>query len=326
VSSIWSGLVRGGAAGAAGTTALNATTYLDMAVRARRESEAPQQLVAALADAAGVAVPGGRKERRRRLSALGPLSGTLTGVALGGVAGILRAAGVRMPTAVGGPLLGAAAMVATDGPLAALRVADPRRWTAIDWLADAVPHLVYGLSTHATLVAVSRVAENREPVPTADPATLLRAAALGAATGSRSTAGVAAVALTSTPADRGPVASRLGTTTGKILSGLAAAGEVAVDKHPATPSRLAAQGLLPRTALGAASAAIAADRDGHDAALPALVGLGGAVASAALGVRLRAAAQRRFGTDLPGAVAEDAVAATLGWFGSRRAADPTLSR
>jgi hypothetical protein len=37
-----------------------------------------------------------------------------------------------------------------------------------------------------------------------------------------------------------------------------------------------------------------------------------------LGVHLRAAAQRRFGSDRPGAVAEDAIAAALGWLGARR--------
>ncbi len=310
--------MRGAAAGAAGTTALNATTYLDIAVRAREESDTPQRMVAALADATGVDVPGGRRERRRRLSALGTLSGALTGVAIGGVAGLLRAGGVRLPTTVGGPLLGMAAMAATNGPLAALRIADPRRWSATDWLADAVPHLVYGCATHATLVAVSRVAESREPVPATSPAMLLRAAALGAATGSRGTAGITAVAFTSDRDDRGPVASRLGTGPGKALTGLAAAGEVAVDKHPATPSRLSPPAVLPRVALGATSAAAVARRDGHDPGLPALVGVAGAAATSVLGVRLRAAAERRLGSDRPGALAEDAIAAALGWLGARR--------
>jgi hypothetical protein len=58
MSSIWSGLVRGAAAGAAGTTALNATTYLDGSVRGRRHREPPLQVVAARADAAAVTVLG----------------------------------------------------------------------------------------------------------------------------------------------------------------------------------------------------------------------------------------------------------------------------
>jgi uncharacterized membrane protein len=40
--------------------------------------------------------------------------------------------------------------------------------------------------------------------------------------------------------------------------------------------------------------------------------------AAALGTRLRALAARRFGSDLPGAFAEDAVAGTLAWPGARR--------
>jgi uncharacterized membrane protein len=37
-----------------------------------------------------------------------------------------------------------------------------------------------------------------------------------------------------------------------------------------------------------------------------------------LGVQARAAAARRLGSDLPGAVTEDVLAATLGWWATRR--------
>jgi hypothetical protein len=40
-TSPWKGVLRGAAAGAAGTTALNAVTYLDMVVRGRPASDAP---------------------------------------------------------------------------------------------------------------------------------------------------------------------------------------------------------------------------------------------------------------------------------------------
>jgi uncharacterized membrane protein len=318
MTSLVSGLLLGAAAGATGTTALTTTTYVDMAVRARPPSDAPQQVVAALADAAGVPVHGRGRERAHRLSALAMLAGTATGVGIGGLAGVLRAAGVRLPTAVGGPLLGLAAMAASDGPLAALRISDPRRWDVTDWAADIVPHLVYGVTTHATLVAISRVAEGREAPPPPRPAALARAAALGAASGSRSTAGVAAVALTSRADDTGPVASRLGTRTGGALATLAAAGELVADKLPGVPSRLAPPGLVPRAVSGATSAAAVARRDGHDSALPGIVGATAAVGSAVLGSRLRAAAARRLGSDLPGAVAEDVLAGLLGWLGARR--------
>jgi hypothetical protein len=52
------GLWRGAAAGAAGTTALNAATYLDMAMRGRSTSSAPQDLVKAAADRAGTRAGG----------------------------------------------------------------------------------------------------------------------------------------------------------------------------------------------------------------------------------------------------------------------------
>jgi uncharacterized membrane protein len=290
---VGSGLLRGAAAGAAGTTTLSATTYLDTAVRGDNLGGDPGGPVAAL-------------------------TGTATGVGLGSLAGALRAAGVRLPTVIGGPLLGLAAMAASDGPLAVLRIGDLRRGGAAGLLADAVPHLVYGVATHAALVMVSRVAETREPVPVTSAGALLRAAAVGAASGSRSTAGVTALAATSTSESPGRVASRLGGRTGTVLSGLAAAGELVADKLPATPSRLNPTGLAPRAALGATSAAALARRDGDDPVLAGLVGLAAATAAAVLGVRWRAAAQRRWGTDRPGALLEDAAAAILAYAGARR--------
>jgi uncharacterized membrane protein len=50
-----------------------------------------------------------------------------------------------------------------------------------------------------------------------------------------------------------------------------------------------------------------------------VVGLVAAVATAFLAVRARAAAAERFGSDRPGAVVEDALAALLAWLGARRA-------
>ncbi len=315
--SVWRGLLRGAAAGAAGTTALNAVTYLDMALRGRPASDAPERVVARLADAAGIALPGGRTRRGKRLAGLGPLAGIGTGVALGALAGVLRGAGVRLPTAVGGPLLGAAAMLASDAPLAALGVSDPRTWSAADWLGDAVPHLAYGLAAHATLAATE---DPREPVAPVAPSALLRAVALGAASGSRSSAGVTAVALTSARGDRGRLASGLGSPAGTAVAGVLAAGELVADKLPFVPSRLAPPALGQRALFGGSSAAAVARRDGHDPVLPALVGAASAVGAAALGSRLRAVAARRFGSDKPGAFLEDGIAAALGWVGARRPA------
>ncbi|WP_433506976.1 hypothetical protein ACQP04_11170 [Pseudonocardia halophobica] len=320
------GLLNGVTAGAAGTTALNVVSGADAVLRARPASRAPEQLVAAVADRAGVEVPGGPSERRNRLAALGPLAGSATGLVVGAVAGGLRAAGLRLPTVVGGPLLGAAAMIATDGPLALTRVSDPRTWSAADWTADALPHLAYGVATHAALVRLERGSpDSPSAAPPARPSTLLRAAALGAATGSRSTAGTAALAFTSRTGDTG-VAGRIGGRAGTTLAGLLAAGEAAADKHPAVPSRLAAPGLAPRLTLGVTSAAAMARRDGEDPALPGLVGLAGAAGAAVLGARARTAAARRLGSDRPGAIAEDVLAAALAWFGARRRSPDTAAQ
>ncbi|GLZ49014.1 hypothetical protein Acsp06_51990 [Actinomycetospora sp. NBRC 106375] len=308
-----SGLLRGTAAGAAGTTALNVATQADMALRARPASGTPTEAVAALADRADVAIPGGRRARRHRLEGLGGLAGTATGLAVGGVAGVLRSTGVRLPAVVGGPLLGAAAMLASDLPAARLDLTDPRRWAAVDWAADAVPHLAYGLATHATLAATFRAddrerAEHPERAPRpATAGTLARAAALGAATGARSTFGVTALAL------RG--------ARGRSVRGaavLAALGEAAGDKHPAVPPRTHPAGLAPRLGLAATSAGAAAHRDGREVGPGALVAVGAALGAAVGGMRLRGLAHARLGTDLPGALAEDAVAALLAGWGARR--------
>jgi uncharacterized membrane protein len=312
----WRGLARGLVAGATGTTASNAVTQLDMAARGRPAGKTSEQVVARPAERGGITIPGPPRARDRGLAGWGPLAGTLVGVAVGGVAGWLRSAGLRLPAPVGGALLGAVAMAASDGPVALLGVADPRRWTTTDWVADVVPHLVYGVTTHATLAAAIPAAESRAARPPVG--VLLRAAAIGAATGSRSTAGVAALALTSTPADPGPVVSRLGSRAGSVVSAALAVGELLADKSPAAPARTAPSGLLPRAALGTSTAAGVARREGHDPTLAGLVGLGAAVGTAALGVQARAAAARRLGSDLPGAFTEDVLAATLGWWATRR--------
>lgn len=144
-------LLRGAAAGAAGTTALNAVTYLDMAIRARPASQTPQQAVAKIADRVGHPVPGAGEEKVNRLGGLGPLAGIATGVGIGVVAGMLRPVVGRLPSLVGATVLGAAAMAGADVPLARLGVTDPSTWTPGDWLSDVVPHFAYGLVAHAML-------------------------------------------------------------------------------------------------------------------------------------------------------------------------------
>jgi hypothetical protein len=138
---IWAGA----AAGAAGTAALNAVTYVDMAWRGRPASDVPERSVELLAKRARVEIPGQGQQRDNRVGALGALSGIATGVAIGVVGGALRLPGV---------LLGAAAMAATDVPMAAMGITDPRQWSLADWASDVVPHLAYGLVTAAVARAL----------------------------------------------------------------------------------------------------------------------------------------------------------------------------
>jgi hypothetical protein len=144
-------LVQGAAAGAAGTAALDAATYLDMAVRGRAPSSVPQLAVEKMATHVGADVLGHGDTRQHRVEGLSSLSGIATGVGVGAVLGLLRRAGLRPGPVAGSLLTGAIAMAAANASLVRLGVTDPRRWSATDWAADALPHLAYGVVTHATL-------------------------------------------------------------------------------------------------------------------------------------------------------------------------------
>lgn len=143
----------GMAAGSAGVTALNATTYLDMALRGRPSSSTPERSVEEIARRTGVDVPGTGDIRSNRVEGLGALSGAATGVGTGVMVALL---GVRhLPLAVGAVVTAGAAMVAANGPMARLGLTDPREWSGADWLADVLPHLAYGIATAWTLRAVA---------------------------------------------------------------------------------------------------------------------------------------------------------------------------
>ncbi len=155
-SRLLAGGVRGAAAGVLGTNALNAVTYGDMVLRGRPPSTAPEETVRKALEAIGLEVPGDAHTRLNRLSGLGALGGMVTGAGLGAALGVLRVLGFR-PGRVAGSLVAAAiAMVGANTPLAALRVSDPREWTVQDWLADVLPHLAYGVVTHAAMASADR--------------------------------------------------------------------------------------------------------------------------------------------------------------------------
>ncbi|MGY1635863.1 hypothetical protein ACI78V_04325 [Geodermatophilus sp. SYSU D00742] len=148
--------LRGAAAGAAGSTALNAVTYLDMAVRGRGSSSTPEQTVQTLAEKAHVSIPGDDETRQNRVQGLGPLSGLVAGIGVGVVVGLVRAAGFRSQPLVGTLLTTAGVLVAANGPMTVLGVTDPRTWSTTDWISDIVPHLVYGAVVKTTMDAFDR--------------------------------------------------------------------------------------------------------------------------------------------------------------------------
>ena len=149
-------VLRGAAAGAAATTALNAVTYLDMAVRGRGTSSTPEQTVEKLAEKAHVAIPGEGEKRENRVQGLGPLTGLVAGVGCGVVAGLARAAGFRSRPVVGVALTTAGVLVAANGPMTVLGITDPRTWSRTDWISDVVPHLAYGIVVKTTMDTFDR--------------------------------------------------------------------------------------------------------------------------------------------------------------------------
>jgi len=155
-----SGLVRsclrGAAAGAAGTTALNAVTYLDMVARARPVSSTPEDTVEKLSEKTHVPIPGDGEQRDNRLAGLGPLSGLVAGVGIGAALGLIRAAGWRPGPVVAGLVATIGALVGTNGPMTALGITDPRTWAPTDWVADVIPHLAYGAVTAGVLNGLDR--------------------------------------------------------------------------------------------------------------------------------------------------------------------------
>jgi hypothetical protein len=141
-------------AGAVGTSFLNVTTYLDMALRGRPASSVPEQDVDRLAQLAGISLGEDEETAATRRSAIGALMGLLTGMGVGAVYGLVRplARGVPQPVATVAVALGT--MAATDGASAALGAGDPRTWSAADWASDLIPHLVFGAGVVRTFDAL----------------------------------------------------------------------------------------------------------------------------------------------------------------------------
>jgi hypothetical protein len=152
---IWYGL----AAGAAGTTALNAVTYLDMAVRGRPASSTPEQTVRMIEDATHLSLsqdgPDSDAAGNRR-GGIAALMGIATGLTSGVAYALLRPHARAVPLPVAGLVAGMAANAGTVLPMAASGVSDPRTWTPSSWLSDIVPHIAFGMVTAAVFDALDR--------------------------------------------------------------------------------------------------------------------------------------------------------------------------
>lgn len=160
MSRLFAGIVAGALAGAAGTTALNAVSFGDMALRGRPAGSSPKATVDAAAEKSGTDVPGDSDTAPNRADGIGQLAGLGVGVGVGAVAGILRVFHVKVPKALSPFVLGLGAMALSDTVMSGLGVTDPKKWTVSTVAADALPHLAYGLVTTA---AVHRMLDPRTP-------------------------------------------------------------------------------------------------------------------------------------------------------------------
>jgi hypothetical protein len=153
---IWPGLLSGAAAGAAGTTALNVITYLDIALRGRSTSSTPERTVEAMARLFGLTVPGSGDVLTNRLLGLGALTGYAAGIGMGVLLGLAYALGWRPGLLVATLVATAIALIGTNGPMTVLGVTDPRTWGVAGWISDLVPHFGYGVITALVLQRLYR--------------------------------------------------------------------------------------------------------------------------------------------------------------------------
>ncbi|WP_033920350.1 DUF4126 family protein [Sphingomonas sp. 37zxx] len=97
---------------------------------------------------------------------------------------------------------------------------------------------------------------------------------------------------------------------------IAALGELVADKHPSAPDRTDTGAATGRIVSGALAGAFL--RSGPVSIVGGIAGAAGAVVGTQVGYRLRTALTRRFGTDWPVALAEDALAIALVALAERR--------
>lgn len=143
---------------------------------------------------------------------------------------------------------------------------------------------------------------------------LLRAAMAGWATGDRSFSALSV--WLARPATVDAVPRPLRSTRVARTAALAAVGELVGDKLPMTPARTSPPALAWRLACAGMCGVVLGRRTGAVAASTA-VAVAVAAASSFAGPPARAALAGRFGSDLPGALAEDVMAYGLAYAAMR---------
>lgn len=129
-------MLAGVAAGAAGTAVLNATTYLDIAVRGRAPSDLPSRMAKHLAQKIGISLD------EHRQTGLGMLLGYADGLSVGAILSGARAVFPRLPMLWTGMALGIATLAISEGTATLMHEADPATWT--QWLSSLLPRFMYG--------------------------------------------------------------------------------------------------------------------------------------------------------------------------------------
>lgn len=153
--SILRSVLVGTVAGAVGTAALNVATYADMVARARPASETPSEFVKKVAVDNGIEpLAGDDDAAKNRRSGTGALLGYANGLGVGFAYGALRPALRGVPLVLAALAAGGAAMALSDVPLVRAGVTDPSTWETSDWLADAIPHALFGLALAVTFDAL----------------------------------------------------------------------------------------------------------------------------------------------------------------------------
>lgn len=151
-------VLAGAAASAVGTVALDATSYTDMLLRGRSPSSMTQvvaQKLAAKANIAPLASPDPDEATKNRQTAAGSLLGPASGIGVGLLYGALRPFVRDLPVVLAGLIVGATSMALTDVSATMLEATDPKEWDLASWLADIVPHAVFGIVTALAFEAMS---------------------------------------------------------------------------------------------------------------------------------------------------------------------------